>query len=342
MKLSRQNRSWVLLATGEENVVWHQKRKYQLSQIREKANIHMKWKKGIVIIVLVFGVFWAMAYGLTATLVGEKESNPQVVELHSPQLQEKNTLILMTQNIAHGRKDGANQILQSSLSIEANLNEIAPFFHRINTDVIALQEADAPSIWSGSFDHVQYLAKNAQYPFYVHGKHVKSSWLAYGTAILSKYPIIETLSVTFSPTPPTPAKGFLVTQMEWPDSSGRVVDIVSVHLDFSRSNVRNEQAEEIIQVLAKRENPIIVMGDFNSDWETENSPIRRLVQELDLKAYDPEAKDLITFDAINSRFDWILISKELEFKTYEVLSDIVSDHSAVVSEIVFLEDTKTP
>ena len=50
-------------------------------------------------------------------------------------------------------------------------------------------------------------------------------------------------------------------------------------------------------------------------------------------AHQPEATDLITFPGRKTGLGWITISREFRFEKYEVISDVVSDHRAVVAEI---------
>ncbi len=61
--------------------------------------------------------------------------------------------------------------------------------------------------------------------------------------------------------------------------------------------------------------------------------LRLLARTLDLSAYKPLSKGLETFSILDKRLDWILISPELEFVSYEVLPDIISDHLGVCAEI---------
>jgi endonuclease/exonuclease/phosphatase family metal-dependent hydrolase len=49
----------------------------------------------------------------------------------------------------------------------------------------------------------------------------------------------------------------------------------------------------------------------------------------------------MTYPPLNVRYDWILISDELEFKSYQVIMNRISDHPAVVSEIVLRLTTDT-
>ncbi|WP_419616290.1 hypothetical protein, partial [Thiolapillus sp.] len=53
----------------------------------------------------------------------------------------------------------------------ANLQDIAVVLKREDADIVALQEADGASLWSGGFDHVAMLAKEAGYLNYVRTSH---------------------------------------------------------------------------------------------------------------------------------------------------------------------------
>lgn len=261
-----------------------------------------------------------------------------VIQPQSPQIAfTADTLKVMSLNIAHGRKDGINQLFLSGATIRKNLDEIAVVLGESGADIVALQEADAASRWSGNFDHIALLAEQAHYPAAVHTPHARGWLFNYGTAILSQAAFTETLNYTFAPSPPTLNKGFTLAQIAWQphgkDQAPLMLDIVSVHLDFSRKQVRENQISEITQVLAERNNPVIILGDFNSDWLADELVVRALASDNDLKGYRPSANDLGTYASGNKRLDWILISETLEFISYEVLPEVLSDHKAIVAEI---------
>jgi len=253
------------------------------------------------------------------------------------------TLRIMTLNIAHGRNQAANQLLLEKEDIEQNIRAIARLLNKINADVVALQEADGASGWSGNFDHIELLAREAGYPWYYRANHAESWLFSYGTAILSRLPVSETLQHTFSPSPPTLNKGFLLGQVNWMNhkapGSVLAVDVVSVHLDFSRQRVRDEQMTEMAEVFANRENPMIILGDFNSEWLAEKSVVKKLAEKAGMSVYDPGATDLHTYNS-SRRYDWILISDEFDFIHYEVLPDVISDHLAVMAEIKLKNTTE--
>jgi len=247
----------------------------------------------------------------------------------------KGTLTLASINLAHGRKDALNQLLASRTTIESNLGEIAALLRELDADLVALQEADGPSRWSGGFDHVAWLALRAHYPWHERASHARSWLFDYGTALLSRLPFRNAINHTFAPSPPTMNKGFLLGQIDWEDIHGKrlTVDIVSVHLDFSRPGVRALQVQQMSKILGNRPHPLIILGDFNSDWFSEGSAVRELAERSGLRVYRHDADDLGTYRHGSKRFDWILISEELEFVDYLVLADVVSDHRPVVAEI---------
>ena len=244
-----------------------------------------------------------------------------------------NILRVMTLNIAHGRKNGHHQLLRRTTTIKSNLDDVAAVLKRKNPDLVALQEADGPSAWSGSFDHVRYVAEKAGMGYSIRGEHVKRKNTSYGTAILSDFPMNTSISVTFPPSPPTFSKGFVISTITMPGNPSVDVDIVSVHLDFSRKTVRERQVYEIIDRLRNRKRPLIVMGDFNCEWISKEQTLRVLMEDLNLRAYRPGAKNMITFPKSSKRLDWILVSPEFDFITYDIISDTISDHQGVIAEV---------
>ena len=112
---------------------------------------------------------------------------------------------------------------------------------------------------------------------------------------------------------------------------------VSVHLDFSRRSVRRSQIAEMVSVLGRLDGPLVLMGDFNTDWQTEDSSLKFLAEELGMVVFKPHADGLSTYGDKGARLDWVLISPDLEFKNYYVVPDVVSDHYAVAADITLKE-----
>lgn len=246
-------------------------------------------------------------------------------------------LRVLTLNAAHGRGDGPNQLLVSANRHRSNLRAIADLLKKADADVVGLQEADGPSWWSGGFDHVATLAEEAGFGWRYRGDHAQSWLFRYGTALLSRLPLSNSVSGRFRPTPPSPRKGYVKSQVPWPfdtpvaTGAPNAIDVVSVHLDFLSATARQHQLDTLAGELTERGRPVIVLGDFNADWRAPDSPLARMAARTGLKSFEPQSAALAT--NAEGRIDWILVSDELRFVSYRVLPDVVSDHLAVVADL---------
>lgn len=238
-------------------------------------------------------------------------------------------LRVLSLNVAHGRADGIHQLFQHAGHRERTLSRIAALFEREQPDVVAVQEIDGPSFWSGRFCHVELLARRGGFAFTAHGRHVERPWVRYGTGLLSRIELHDTSVHTFARSLPTPTKGFTLATVR---VAGTAIDVVSTHLDFLRAKVRARQVAEMVEVLGARPHPRVVMGDFNAGWHDRRSAVRELADALELVAYAPEARTR-TFKTLPLRIDWILASPQLEFARHAVLTDVVSDHLPVVADL---------
>jgi len=251
---------------------------------------------------------------------------------------ESDSIRVVTLNVAHGRKDGRNQMLLKEDTIRSNLLELAQLLDRANADVIALQEADAESNWSGGFNHVDFLAENSIYGCSHHGIHASNRMYDFGTALLSGRKFQGSFVHSFTPSRPTTTKGFSVAALDWNPGGSLpeplLVKFVSVHLDFSRRSVRRSQIDEMVAVLSRIDGPMVLLGDFNTDWQTGDSSLKYLAEQMDLSVFEPHSDGLSTYGDKGARLDWILIPAELDFSMYAVIPDVVSDHYAVAAEII--------
>jgi len=224
------------------------------------------------------------------------------------------SLTLMSLNVAHGRRLARQQLLLPRDRFHANLCEVAEVIAREAPHVVALQEADR-----GDHNCVRF-----------HGREVRT-----GTALMARLPLARPTSHVFSPSPPTPRKGFVVASLPVQDDGGRAIDVVSVHLDFLRKSTRRRQVAEMAAVLGRRGRPLVVMGDMNCWWGRRNDALPLLVELLGVRPWKPTLREHATFSSRRPRFriDWVMASPELEFVRYETLPDPVSDHLGIVAEV---------
>jgi len=245
----------------------------------------------------------------------------------------------MSLNVAHGRRLARQQLFLRGQRFHANLSQVAAVLRREGPHVVALQEADGPSFWSGDFNHIEKLAGLAGYEYHFRGEHnsarIGKRRVSCGTALLSRVPLDAPSSFVFPSTRPSPRKGFVAARVSLPGAPGCQVDVVSVHLDFLRKANRRKQILAMEKELAGRKSPLIILGDMNCWWRRRNDALPLLVERLNVRPCRPEARDLATFPSRRPvlRIDWILISAELEFSHYSTLSDTMSDHLGVIAEV---------
>jgi endonuclease/exonuclease/phosphatase family metal-dependent hydrolase len=251
-------------------------------------------------------------------------------ELAPPREHTTGPLRVISYNVAHGRAESFHQAALTREEIEVNLGAISALLRREEPALVALQEADGPSWWSGRFDHVEALGRGGGQALALRAANVSGLGLSYGTALLSQVPCQGAEQGTFPATPPTLSKGFLrATVQAW----GREVDVISVHLDFARQSKRDEQ----LALLAGRLVPgraTLLLGDFNCGWDR----LRPWAEAHGLKAESPTPDSgLVTFPAQSRRLDWILVSRELVLSGVRALPDRHSDHLALVGEVALAQ-----
>lgn len=243
-------------------------------------------------------------------------------------------LRVISLNVGHGRGQGRSQLLMGGDTIRQNLGRVAQLLAQVDADVVALQEADAPSAWSGRFDHVEALAEAAGYPCREHGHHSDTVLSTFGTALIARAPLVDAATHRFKPSPPTLGKGFVHGVVRWNPGAALAtphdVHVVSVHLDYSRKSVRDAQVEEMSSVLSGAKS-LIILGDLNAEWDATGSPVKMLVQRLNLHTFEPQSTDHATYR--DKRLDWILMSRDLAFDSFEVLGEQVSDHLAILAKV---------
>ncbi|MEM1182161.1 MAG: CBS domain-containing protein [Acidobacteriota bacterium] len=243
---------------------------------------------------------------------------------------------LLSLNVAHGRRTAAHQTLVDAGQARRNVLEVGRVLRQVGPDVIALQEADGPSAWSGNFDHVADFSRHVELDHHVRGDHNPFGHrrypLASGTALLSAWPLSAVVSHPFGLIW-RDTKGFVVAAVEVPQWRTEI-DVVSVHLDFLRPTVRRRQILRMVEEVWPRQRPLVVLGDLNCSWQRDPASLRLLGDTLGVYPYEP-TRALPTYPAHRPRrrLDWILISRGLAFEAYRTLRTPLSDHLGIVADV---------
>jgi endonuclease/exonuclease/phosphatase family metal-dependent hydrolase len=242
-------------------------------------------------------------------------------------------LRVLTLNIAHGAPWRVPlPLLRAPFGLRRALDAIAGVLSREAADVVALQEADRKSLFSGWVDHVARIAEGAGYPHVLHGAHLDvPGCFAQGTALLSRLPLHEPESHSFGEDRAVD-KGWVAACVHW---RGVAVDVVSVHLDPFSAPRRLRQAGQLARGLEGRPSrPRVVMGDFNSHEGNPGATVEALCGAAGLAAHAPGGGEpTYTPARPRERLDWILASPALRFVRHARVDARVSDHFPVVAEL---------
>ena len=247
----------------------------------------------------------------------------------------------MTLNAAHGRGTAFHQAFVGRRRVLENLEAIAALVLAEAPDVVALQELDAPSAWSGGFDHLEHLAALTGYAHAFHGIHARFARprIAYGTGVLSRHPLEAGESARFAKNA-LDTKGYVVARVRAP---GGAVDVVSVHLDFKRTSERRRQLEDVSEHLACRGGgaPLVVAGDFNCPLDGRGDVLGAFARRHGLAAAEAPAP---SFPARRPRrsLDHVLASAPLAIVEQRAILAAVSDHLPVLAVLDGARETPTP
>ena len=131
-------------------------------------------------------------------------------------------------------------------------------------DVVCLQEVDEGVVRSKGESQVKRLAESLGYPHAALGLNVRVGEGAYGSAILSRYPLRGTHNVDLT-VPPKKRRGGLVARVEHGPPGGWL--LANVHLGLIHME-RKVQVRRLLGHLledAHEHRPVVIAGDWN-EW----------------------------------------------------------------------------
>lgn len=235
---------------------------------------------------------------------------------------------VMTFNIHHAQ--GTDGVL--------DLQRIADVIEASGADVVGLQEVDRHySARSGWVDQPAALAELLGWHS-AYGANIDSPPPAgqtersqYGTAVLSRYPIVASENTRLHNADGKEQRGLLRATI---DVRGQRLDFYSTHLEHSSQAIRSRQAAEIVDLVD--EDPAVVVGDFNAYPDAPE--IATLTAAFD-DAWEVAGRgDGFTYpaEAPRGRIDNLYVTDGVRPVTAEVvLTDpVASDHLPVVSRVV--------
>ncbi|MGH1565776.1 endonuclease/exonuclease/phosphatase family protein [Mumia sp. DW29H23] len=236
---------------------------------------------------------------------------------------------VMTFNIHHGA--GADGLV--------DLERIAGVIRDSGADVVGLQEVDrhysARSDWA---DQAAELADLLGYEV-VFGANIDRDppaagqpRIQYGTAILSRYPILDWSNTWLSRSPNQEQRGLLAAEI---DVRGTRLTVLNTHLAASSQTDRIAQTAEIAAVVERQE-PTVLVGDLNA---LPDAPEIGTLNDVLTDAWTVSGRgDGLTYptDVPKSRIDYLFTTPSAKPLTTRVLTQVTdaSDHLPVVSRLL--------
>jgi endonuclease/exonuclease/phosphatase family metal-dependent hydrolase len=227
---------------------------------------------------------------------------------------------ILSFNIHHGNPPSENESV-------VNLDTIAKIIKNTNADLVGLQEIDVNLDRSYRENQAKKLAELTGM-HYIFSKGIDLDKGEYGTAILSKYPILRT-ERHFLPSPVASEQRSLAI-VEVAINNKKLL-FANTHLDLRDKN-KIAQAKFITSRFKNEKLPIIFVGDLNA---RPNDPA---IVELGNVFSRSIISNGFTFpqDNPNTEIDYIMVSKTAgaKFSNHRVLDEsYASDHRPLFVEI---------
>ncbi|MBB3051935.1 endonuclease/exonuclease/phosphatase family metal-dependent hydrolase [Prauserella isguenensis] len=246
----------------------------------------------------------------------------------TPASAEQRELTVLSFNIHHA--EGADGVL--------DLDRIARVIERSGADVAGLQEVDRHysdrSEWA---DQARLLAKRLGYHV-VFGANIDNPPPApgtprvqYGTAILSRYPIVDSSNTHLHRSPDQEQRGLLHAEV---NIRGERVHVYDTHLAASSQSDRTEQGRQIADLIGDTRRAVLV-GDLNAEpGAPELAPLDRTLTDVWPAVGEGDGATLPS-QAPEKRIDYVYTAGDVTPVSARVLDDEpeASDHLPVVAEL---------
>jgi len=211
---------------------------------------------------------------------------------------------------------------------ENNLDRIVDFIDTIHPDIIGLIEVDSGSYRSGNYCQAHYIGNRLNYNHVVESKYGDNSFAQklpvlkqQANALLTNREIVKSSFFYFE-------EGIkrLVIQVELEEI---VIFVVHLSLKFRH---RQQQLEQLHQLIKEVDKHVIVAGDFNTFWG--NRELELFLSATKLKNANLNNYPSHPSHSPHRQLDFILHSPALEATNFYIPNVHFSDHSPLVCDFV--------
>ncbi|MGP3912561.1 endonuclease/exonuclease/phosphatase family protein [Nonomuraea sp. 10N515B] len=211
-----------------------------------------------------------------------------------------------------------------------NLERVADVIRTGEADIVGLQEVDRHWSERSEFaDQASWLAERL-HMHVVYGANLDldpatpgAPRRQYGTAILSRYPILDWDNTLLPRYDGHEQRGLLRALVQ---VRGVRVQVFNTHLQHNNANERLEQVRAIQPLVGAREEPVVLTGDLNA--RPDAPEIRALSDTLTDTWPRAGAGEGYTYPVAspNARIDYVFASADVRVESAAVVASDASDH----------------
>lgn len=243
-----------------------------------------------------------------------------------PRLEDK--LRVMTYNIANARGNYDELFKsRSEKAIRYNLDQIARMVHYYDIDVLCMNEVDFNSARTYHINQAEYLAKKLCYNHLIEESIFSMPFFDVGNAVISRYPLKQNYHQQYGDNFFNRIKHVFKSFLDFDVND---LNFVLTHLDSTEEKNRIKEAEILIRYLSNKNNPFVLLGDFNCG--PGSLPFEKIINSgLVRNRY----AGIPTFrsDKPKHSIDHILVSEGLKITNYRTVNITCSDHRPVMADI---------
>ncbi|MCB0667077.1 MAG: endonuclease/exonuclease/phosphatase family protein [Saprospiraceae bacterium] len=229
----------------------------------------------------------------------------------------------MSYNIHHG----------ANADDDLTIKEMRKYIKKSGVSIVGLQEVDSVCERSASMDEVKELAHGSKFKGYF-TRHFAFQGGAYGQGLLSKYKVSSLRNMEIPIYPEEEGKSVSMLLADIQIDKHLIITVAVVHLDYRNKSSRLQQIELISRILKDEVHPVILLGDFNAYYRSDEIEI--LKERFTLFEI---SEDAYTYPARNPdrRIDFIFISKGAPLRVVSERIDSVdfSDHLPLIATIQY-------
>ena len=222
---------------------------------------------------------------------------------------------------------GTYNIKCGASMIDFDMSRIAEDISSLNLDVVGLQEIDVMTTRSGGRDVLKLLAEALGYPYYRFTKSIDYRGGEYGTAIVSRFPIVD-FKAELLPHAET-ADHQRSIGLATIDVNGAEIKFANTHLSVGEPSARQGQFERIAQ-LVKDSACFVITGDFNTENISEFSSITN-TKLVNAGKYPTFFETACAIDEIILSTGWNIVSSGMKDTAGH------SDHKMLWAELEYVK-----